>query len=122
MSYVIINLILHSYKKVFNQGKPDAIHIELSRNLCLGQQSVENIIKKQSENQKKNDELKHDLINCLHLLPTKDNILKLALYKELKGGKCIYSNKDLPISASAFKVEWHDWEVDHILPYSRSFD
>ncbi len=122
----VVNLLLKKYKKCFehNQGKPDFIHIELARDLCLGQKSVEGIIKNQTKNEYEKNEIKEDLLS-LGIVPTPLSIEKWQLYKELckmENPQCIYTGVRLPKECANFKIQWNDWEVDHILPRSRSFD
>jgi CRISPR-associated endonuclease Csn1 len=124
----VVNALLKQYAPIFkdNDGKPDAIHIELARDLCLGQESVDAIISEQNKNEKKRDVLKAKLNTEFGMVATRDNMLKLELYYELLDNManpcCVYKGNELPKNEQEFKIYWNDWEVDHILPYSKSFD
>jgi CRISPR-associated endonuclease Csn1 len=118
----VVNELLKKYAKCFkhNAGKPDAIHIELGRDLTMGGKKLDALIKKQNDNEKYKQLLKDEL-RQLGILPTHDALEKLRYYKMLQDGlnMCIYTCQPLP--ASFLEVNQH-WEVDHILPISRSFD
>lgn len=110
----VINAIIKKY------GSPMAVHIELARELS---QSFEER-RKISTAQKKYQEEKQSAINLckqeLGLLhePKGLDLMKFRLYRE-QDGKCAYSLKSLDLRQllSANYVE-----VDHALPYSRSYD
>lgn len=118
----VMNALLKKYKKCFagNNGKPDSIHIELSRDLSMGQKSLDALIKKQNDNEKDNDKLREEL-RKYGMFATKDMMDKLRYYSLLKNtsGVCIYTG--LPLPADFYQVN-EGWEIDHILPISRSFD
>jgi CRISPR-associated endonuclease Csn1 len=127
----VVNTLLKQYAKCFqhNNGKPNSIHIELARDLCMGQESLDSLIKQQNTNEQRNDVLKQDLLN-LGIQATSANLEKYFLYNELiensikykKEPCCIYSAKPLPTEKTSFYTEWNDWEIDHILPRSLTFD
>jgi CRISPR-associated endonuclease Csn1 len=120
----IVNLLLEKYGKILNNHQFDNIHIELSRDLCLGQKSVDDIIRKQNKNETINQKYKDELLK-LGIMPNKESMLKLSLFKYLEAvgiKQCIYTGNPLPASSQELFNNSADWEIDHILPYSRSFD
>ena len=110
----VINAIIRK------QGcSPTFINIELARELSKSKKERDDITHKNEENRKVNERLRESIekdFGCTN--PKGQDILKLRLYNE-QGGICMYSLK--PISAERlFETEYT--EIDHIVPYSKSFD
>lgn len=109
----ILNSIIKEY------GSPQRINIELARDLSKTHRERREIESTQKENQKSNEELNDFLKKEYNLLrPNALDRLKYRLYLE-QDGKCMYSGKTINLNElfSGFK-----YEVDHILPFSRSLD
>lgn len=110
----VVNAIINKY------GSPTAIHIELTRDVAKSEKAKMKIRKKQKEieNLKNNieEEIKKDRPD-INLSSTQ--ILKLRLWKEQEG-RCIYSNRPMDLDYVLFDETI--CQIDHILPYSRSFD
>ncbi|MDR0467276.1 MAG: type II CRISPR RNA-guided endonuclease Cas9, partial [Campylobacteraceae bacterium] len=110
----VINAVIRKY------GSLDEIHIELSREVKKSFQDRKEIEKKQKENYENKQGLIEDFKEKFpDRQPTSRELEKFALWKE-QGGYCIYSDKK-PISIDNLLIDGF-CEVDHILPYSRSWD
>lgn len=122
LSNPVVNRAISEYRKVLNAllkkyDKVHKIHLELARDVGLSKKAREKIKKEQEENQVVNAWALKECEN-IGLKASAKNILKLKLWKEQKE-ICIYSGNK--ISIEHLKDE-KALEVDHIYPYSRSFD
>lgn len=118
----IVNRAISEYRKVLNAllkkyGKMHKIHIELARDIGLSKKLRTKIEKEQKENYENNIWALNECEN-FGLKTNAKNILKLKLWKEQKEF-CIYSGKKISIEHLRDEKAL---EVDHIYPYSRSFD
>lgn len=110
----VINAIIREYGE-----SPCFVNIELARELSKNKKERNDIEKRQLENQKRNDEVVEELKSTFGLLqPTGQDIVKYKLWKE-QDGICPYSLKTISIE-KLFDVGYTD--IDHIIPYSISFD
>ena len=109
----VIDAIVRRY------GSPLAVNIELAREMSQTKQerdeTTRNIQERTNENQRIKEKLSTEFGASLNAM----NMLKYKLYEE-QNGKCIYSG--LPIDIDRLFAEDKYCEVDHIIPYSRSFD
>lgn len=111
----VINAVIDRY------GSPYRVHIELARDVGKTYEERRKIAKQQEENRKAREEEKQhlkELIGDQSYEPKGEDILKYRLYRE-QNGQCAYSQKPLEIGRL---LEPGYAEIDHILPYSRSFD
>ena len=110
----VINAIIR------DQGcSPTYINIELAREMAKNFQERGKAKKNNEENQAKNQRLMERIKNEFHHKnPTGLDLVKLKLYEE-QGGVCVYSQKVIDVSR-LFEPGYV--EVDHIIPYSISFD
>ena len=98
---------------------PCFVNIELARELSKNKAERSKIEKGQKENQVRNDRIMERLRNEFGLLsPTGQDLIKLKLWEE-QDGICPYSLKPIKIE-KLFDVGYTD--IDHIIPYSLSFD
>jgi len=98
---------------------PTYINIELAREMAKNFQERGTANKTNEENQAKNQRLMERIKNEFHHKhPTGVDLVKLKLYEE-QGGICVYSQKVIDVSR-LFEPGYV--EVDHIIPYSISFD
>lgn len=109
--------VLNALQREF--GKPDAIHIELPRDLAMGAKQREAVEKRQKDNASERQRIAKDLI-AICVRPTRDNITKVRLWEELGGNA-------LPYEPDVFVPDLKtlmtgDFEVDHIVPRSHSLD
>jgi CRISPR-associated endonuclease Csn1 len=102
-------------------GSPSAVHIELARDLSKPYDERKQIEKDQLAYQKQRQDaeaLFRDAFGGNAPNPRNQDLLKFRLYKE-QDGKCGYSQSPLDLDRI---TEQGYVEVDHALPYSRSFD
>lgn len=98
---------------------PCFVNIELARELSKSKADRNKIEKGQKENQANNDRIMERLKKEFGLLsPTGQDLIKLKLWEE-QNGICPYSQEDIKIKR-LFEPGYT--EIDHILPYSLSFD
>lgn len=112
----IINSIIKKY------GSPKIINIETARELAKSRQERNEIQKLQVERQAKNEKIKNHLVE-LGLFSSTDrisssDILKYKLWKE-QNEFCAYSMKKITIEDLYSN---NVVQIDHILPYSRTFN
>lgn len=113
----VVNALIKKY------GEIDYYHIETTRELKKTFEEREKIKLVQADNQYSNLQLKELLLkkypnifkNIYKI--SKDDLLKYKLWQE-QNGLDIYTNEIIPET----KIFDPDYEVDHIAPYSKSFD
>ncbi|GAB2536069.1 type II CRISPR RNA-guided endonuclease Cas9 [Gracilibacillus alcaliphilus] len=110
----VVNSIIKKY------GSPHHIYIELAREMGRNHQERKNIEKEFNKNRTINEKAKQKISE---LFPEKSeikghDILKVKLWEEQQGC-CIYSRKSIPFEKL---LEPGYVQVDHIIPYSRSFN
>ena len=121
----LVNKALHETRKLINAiirqyGKPAKIKIEMSRDVKGSKREREELHYRMLENQKRNDEIRKRLIEDIGIKnPSRDDIIKYKLWEECDG-ICPYTGK--PISQSALFGPNPEFQIEHILPYSRSLD
>ena len=101
-------------------GVPDAIHIELARDVGKGideRREIESGIEKRNKEKEKlrlrfRDDVGHDCKSA-------DDLLRYELWLE-QNGRCIYSGESIPVALVAAGSSLA--QVDHILPWSRFGD
>ena len=126
----IVNKALHELRRLVNAiiaeyGKPDAIRIEMARDLEMNTKRYQDFLKQQSRNTKANDEATTQFQEiasrnphlALSKYPSKTDKLKYRLWQDQKQC-CAYSGKTISQSELFSSVI----EIDHILPYSESLD
>ena len=107
--------------KVVNQltreyGKPDAINIEFSRELGKNFDERRKIEKGQKENTARNESIANELREN-GIAVNGENITRLKLWRE-QGNMDPYTGQYIPYE----EVFYGNYDVDHIIPYSISFD
>lgn len=112
----VLNAIIKKY------GRPYCINIETARELAKTKKERNEIEKKQQENYDKNIKIKNHMVE-LGLFKSIDDInsndlLKYKLWEEQKG-ICSYSLEKIKIEDLYFN---NVVQIDHILPYSRTFN
>lgn len=109
----LINAIIEEY------GSPTYVNIELARELSKNFEERNKISKKNKENENINSKIKADL-EVLGVTNFKGrDIVKLKLLKE-QNGYCMYSGKR--ITETDIYKNSENYDIDHIIPYSKSFD
>ena len=98
-------------------GKPYFIKIETARDLAKNFKDRKAIENENKENQARNQSIIQTLQENGVVAPTGQQIIKVKLYRE-QNGVCLYSGKSID-----FETMLHDdnaYQVDHIVPFSRS--
>ncbi len=109
----VLNALIRQY------GPPTAIHIELARDLSKSWEERMDIKKGQDAFKEEKDRIFEFFKETFPgKTPKGQELAKLRLYRE-QDGQCAYSQKPIDLSRL---LEEHYVEIDHILPYSRSFD
>lgn len=130
-----VHVALNQLRKLVNRlimryGLPQQIHLELARELKVVGKSYKELLKKLGENTKKNEERKKILMEKFpdQAISGMD-MVKLRLWEELgecdiEGGTGSMSRTDVytgrPISLHQLLSD--QVEIEHILPYSRTYD
>ncbi|WP_411726958.1 type II CRISPR RNA-guided endonuclease Cas9 [Methyloglobulus sp.] len=126
----IVQKALHELRRLINAiiaeyGKPDAIRVEMARDLEMNTTRYQDFIKQQGKNTKANDEATSEYQEMgqqyphlkLSKYPSKTDKIKYRLWQDQKQ-LCAYSCKTINLS----ELFTANIEVDHILPYSESLD
>lgn len=109
----VINAIIRKY------GSPCTIHIELARDMSHSHEERRKIEKAMKENREINEKAINEIIKeYKYFNPTGHDIVKKKLWTQ-QNGFCIYSGKYIE-PQRLFEPGYVD--VDHIIPYSRSYD
>ncbi len=115
---------LNQARKVLNAlvctyGSPVAVHIEMARDLSRPLDERNKVKKAQDEYREKNEKDKAAFVAEFNMSARSREFEKFQLYREQQG-KCAYSLKPLDLHRVLHEIGYA--EVDHALPYSRSFD
>ena len=108
----VINAVVREY------GAPEVVRVELAREMGKPYDVRTQMTKKQETNAKRNEELRQQIKEIKGAEPTGQDIVKFKLFQD-QNGVCLYSGQNLDI-ARLFEAGYVD--VDHIIPYSISFD
>jgi CRISPR-associated endonuclease Csn1 len=110
----VLNALVHAY------GSPAAVHIEMARELSKPFDERRDIKKDQDEYRARNEKDKSSFASEYNIVgsPRGGDFEKWKLYRE-QMGKCAYSLDAIDINRL---LEEGYVEIDHALPYSRSFD
>jgi CRISPR-associated endonuclease Csn1 len=112
----VINALIRQY------GSPCAVHVELARDLSKPFDERKDIERAQKEYQDEKRHVFEYFVEQVGRAPKRDDLLKMRLYRD-QGGQCAYSFQPLAPGGDVSRVfEIGVTEVDHVLPYSRSFD
>lgn len=111
------------FRKVLNavirkHGSFDAMHIEMARELKNSKKKRFEIQTGQKEYQQEKEAIKAKFLENFKYKGSGRELLKLRLYEQ-QHGKCIYSKNEIDIKRL---LENGYVEIDHILPWSRTFD
>ncbi len=107
----VIDAVIRQY------GSPYAINIELARDMSMTKDERDKLKKENDARAAKNEAIRENIAK-LNAMPNSTNVLKYKLYEE-QDHKCAYSMETLDIN---HLFEDGYYEIDHIFPYSRSFD
>ena len=118
---------LNQARKVLNalvreHGSPCAVNVELARDLSKPFEERMEIKRGQEEFQEEKQASVDYFIEQIGRPPKGDELLKMRLYRE-QDAQCAYSLSPLAPDGDVRRVfELGRTQVDHVLPYSRSFD
>lgn len=115
---------LNQARKVMNalireHGSPVSVHIEMARDLSRPMDERSKVKKLQDEYRDRNDKDKAAFAAEYGIPAKSREFEKFQLYREQQG-KCAYSIEPLDLHRVLHDIGYA--EVDHALPYSRSFD
>lgn len=108
----VVNAVVREY------GPPEVVRVELAREMGKNFDERKNIEKRQEENRARNERAGMQIEEIKGSRVTGQDIVKFKLWQE-QGEICLYSGKHIDI-ASLYEAGYVD--VDHIIPYSQSFD
>ncbi len=111
-AFKVVNAIILKY------GSPQSIHIELAREIGKSWDERSKQTKERDENQKRNEQVKNHLKELGVESPKGGDVLKFRLWKE-QNECCMYSGDHIPLE-KLFSNKFA--EIDHIVPYSKTFD
>jgi CRISPR-associated endonuclease Csn1 len=119
----VVNRALAQTRKVINSvieryGSPVRINIELARDLAKNFKDRKAIEKEQKENRNNVNKIREEIKSLMGKEPTGSEILKYRLWEQQKG-ECAYTQRPIYIEKL---FGYGDCEIDHIIPFSRSFD
>ena len=110
----VVNAIIRRY------GKPAEIYVELARDLKRSRKEREKIFKNNNDRKKNREKIEEKLRKEYGVSsPTGRDVLKYRLWEECDGF-CPYSGKPIPLT-DLFGPTPH-FDIEHIVPFSRSFD
>ncbi|MFZ1574417.1 MAG: type II CRISPR RNA-guided endonuclease Cas9 [Chromatiaceae bacterium] len=109
----VLNALVRTY------GSPTAVHIEMARDLSRPLDERNKIKKAQDEYRERNEKDKVAFAAEYGITAKSREFEKFQLYREQQG-KCAYSLKALDLHRVLHDIGYA--EVDHALPYSRSYD
>ncbi|MBO7380547.1 MAG: type II CRISPR RNA-guided endonuclease Cas9, partial [Neisseriaceae bacterium] len=108
----IINAIIAQY------GQPFRVHIEMGRDLGKSRDERNKIEKRNKDNQAERERASNDFEELFGFKPKGKDILLKRLYDN-QHGKCLYSGKPIDLERI---FEKGYVEIDHAIPFSRSWD
>lgn len=108
----VINALVREY------GSPHGVHVEMARDLSKPYDERRQIANEQSAYRERNEADRAQFLEHFGHLPSGQEFEKWRLYREQQG-KCAYSVAPLDLRR-LFEPGYV--EVDHVLPWSRSFD
>lgn len=115
---------LNQARKVMNalirkHGSPDSVRIEMARDLSRPMDERSKVKKLQDEFRERNERDRAAFAAEFDISPSSREFERYQLYREQQG-KCAYSLEPLELHRVLHETGYA--EVDHALPYSRSFD
>lgn len=110
----VVNAIVDKY-----DSPPSEVHVELARELAKNFKERSLLAREQKRNEEKNAQVVRDIAELFDIKnPRGKDIIKYRLWKEQEG-RCIYSGETID-EQRIFDDGYA--EVDHIIPFSRSFN
>lgn len=100
-------------------GLPQTVHVELARDIKKSRKDRQEIAKQNRSRQSEREEAAAKLARHGITQPRRTDIDKVLLHEEC-GGKCPYTGKSISLTELFSKSS--PWDVEHIIPFSRSLD
>jgi len=120
-----VHVALNQIRSVVNDllkrfGPPEQIVIELARDLPLSAKGKGELESRQKKNQEANDKRREQLEKEFKQQDNYDNRMRLRLYEDLEalGKRCVFTGEQI----GAHNLFTDKVEVEHILPFARTFD
>ena len=108
----VVNALIREY------GKPGSIYVEMARDIKSSKEQRKKIHFQNEDNRKENEKARDELL-IMGIKPSHDDIIKYKLWQEC-GRVCPYTGKS--ISQSSLFGTHPEFQIEHIIPYSRSLD
>ena len=109
----LVNTIVDEY------GNPETIKVELVRELKLPRVRREKIFNENQTRRKEHNQIREILTTDVGIkFPSRDDIIKYKLWEE-SDRTCLYTGNKIHSVSQLFNGEY---EIEHILPYSKSLD
>ncbi|OGT11326.1 MAG: type II CRISPR RNA-guided endonuclease Cas9, partial [Gallionellales bacterium RIFCSPLOWO2_12_FULL_59_22] len=112
----VVNALIRKYRQ-----QPHEMHIEMARDLSRPLDERRNIEKLQKEFQVEKEKGLEHFIDVVKRKPKRDELIKMRLFRE-QLDQCPYCQGELNIHRMFGDSDDMYAQVDHVLPYSRSFD
>lgn len=114
----VVNAIVRKY------GAPNAMNIEIASELNKSFDTRQKISTQQNKNEKerKNAIKQISLITGLDEREIRPQYIERYLLGELQGWRCMYSNEEITNKKEAILNKGKQYEIDHIVPFSRILD
>lgn len=109
----VVNALIKKY------GSPIAINVELAREMSKDHKERTKIKAMNDANRDNSERIQNDFIAKFGRRATGIELVKYKLYEE-QGCKCIYSGKEIDVVKML--ADENAYQVDHVIPYSRSFN
>lgn len=109
----VVNALVQRY------GSPSSVHIEVARDLSKPFDERRSIEKDQKAYRETNEKTRETFSEEFGRRPTGREFEKWLLYREQQG-KCVYSLEPLDLNRVIDDLNYA--QIDHVLPYSRSYD
>jgi len=109
----VVNALIRKY------GKPHTVRIELARDMKRSRRAREEVSKRMRQNEKAREEAKKILAEMGNDSPSRTDVLKILLADECNW-ECPYTGKQ--ITPQSLLGESPQFDIEHILPFSRSLD
>lgn len=112
----VVNKIIERF------GSPKVVRVELARDFAFSQKQQSDAKKRQTENRRRNEVARAEIIEAGQDPANQDNLLRWKLWKELHSDptqrRCPFSGRMISVE-DLFSARV---EVEHILPFARTFD
>ncbi|GEM_PF-123027 len=125
---ISVHVALNQLRLVVNElikkyGNPDSVAVEIARDLKMGTKELSKVNKQQEKNKKENDRIVAEIQKRVGIKnPSREDIQKYKMWEMLATDEtkrcCVYSGKPISIH-NLFSPQV---QIEHILPYSRTFD